>query len=320
MSRGFHEACNTALRTAMADLFGFDRDGWTLLGCFDTGETLVWKPLTEIAQAVGDALARLSADAGVALAMDTELTVGFAGATFEDLPYLRGIAEVRYGSNDQGRHANARAVFDDAWRHLVSWKADEAAPDWELFSPPDVAQSPLATDTVLTGLLGAILGALELGHRQVTEAQRELSTCLRDLVAECNETVVPAVFLIVHRGGAWETHIAGDLTVQVGAKVESGMSVADAVGALAADIETDPPAVIPTLRGVGTIVHYDTEDGGAHASLVALCDQALHAASWVLGHDRPDWQILPVPAADPDYWAMVSAYTRLTDAIRGDKR
>ncbi|MCD0444281.1 hypothetical protein LO763_11675 [Glycomyces sp. A-F 0318] len=320
MSRGFHEACNTALRAAMADLLSFDRDGWTLLGCFDTGSGPVWQPLARFAQVIAVAVDKLTTEADIELAMDEELTGGDADAEFEDLPHLRGIAEVHLHSNDHGRYGSVSAVFDDAWRHQINWEAGTDTPVWEVFSPPEVARSPLATDKVLAVLLEAILTACDQTHRLVSKEQQALSTCLQDLIAECNMTLTNAVFVIVYRDEQWEALTASDLTARVGAKVESGMSVADAVGELAAEWAVDPQTTIPTLRGVGTVVHFEAEDGGTQAHLIALCDQTLHAAEWDFGQDRPDWQILPVAAADPDYWVMVLAYTQLAEAIRGDHR
>lgn len=315
MSREFHEQCNTVLRTAMADLFDFG-DGWTLLGCFADGESLVWRPLTSIAEAIIEPLHQAADNAGIARQVGPVLTSGFADAPLEELRHLRGIAEVHYQSGEQGRAGHARAVFDDAWRHTVTWRSAEAAPEWALTSPPEVAASEFADDLVLPGLLASILQRHGSGHRCVGDEQRELSTSLRDLIAECIEVDSHAVFVIVRPHEVWEAIPANDLTGRVGEKVMVGMSVADAVGALATEIEADPPAVIPSLRGVGTIVGYDNGDGATEFSLVAFCDETLHAASWPWGQERPDWQILPA-AADPDYGLLVQAYTKLREALRG---
>jgi hypothetical protein len=319
MSRGFHEQCNTTLRTAMADLFDFG-DGWTLLGCFADGESLVWRPLTTIAEAISAPLHQAADDAGIDRLFGPVLTSGFADAPPEELRHLRGIAEVHYNSSGQGRTGTARAVFDDAWWHTVTWRSAEAAPAWALISPPEVAASALADDRVLPGLLTAMLHKQGLGHRCVSDEQREASTRLRDLLAELVAAGLHTVFVIFRSDQGWEAIPVNDLAARVGAKVAAGMSVVNAVGELAAEVEADPPAQIPALLGVGTIVHYDNDDGSSHASLVAVCDQTLHAAAWIHGQDRPDWQILPVAAADPDYWLMSLAYTQLTEAIRGTSR
>lgn len=319
MSREFHEQCNTTLRTAMADLFDFG-DGWTLLGCFADDERLVWRPLTSIAEAMIDALGQAIDDAGAAQRFGPVLTAGYPDAPLEQLSHLRGIAEVRYRSGEQGRVGTVRAVFDDAWWHTVTWRTAEAAPEWALISPPEVAASELAEDLTLPRILASILRQHGTEHRRVSDEQRDLSTCLRDLIATCLETDAHAVFVILHPHETWEAISANDLTARVGEKVMAGMSVADAVGELAVEIEADPPAVIPSLRGVGTIVGYDNGHGATDYRLVAWCDETLHAAAWDWGQERPDWQILPVDAADPDEWLMAQTYAQLAAAIRGTDR
>jgi hypothetical protein len=314
MSRGFHEQVNTSLRTAIADLFDFS-DGWTLLGCFAGGERLSWMALPGVSQAITDSTNQFVREGGTPLPPVT--TAGYDDPSPEELADLHGIAEVHFGTDEQGRFGFAKAIFDDGWWHRVNWRADEAAPEWELVSPPEIASSDLSRDQTLPGFLAGILHALDLGHRLVGEDQWALSTALRDLIADCVASGSHAVFIIVHRDEAWEAIPANDLGFGVGVKVASGMSVTDAVAAVAGEFAADRPAAIPSLRGVGTIVHYNHDDGSTESQLVAICDQHLHAASWMHGTDRPDWQILPVAAADPDYWLLAEAYTQLLEAIRG---
>jgi hypothetical protein len=324
VSREFHEQANVALRTAMADLFDFG-DGWTLLGCFSDGSTLGWKALPEFTQAVTDASSRLIGERG--LPLPPVLTAGYEDPPRDQMQGLHGIAEVHYGSDGKGRFGFAKAVFADSWRHSATWRADEAAPEWTLHSPPEIAGSGLDSDLLLPGLLAGLLYNLGLEHRLVSEEQRALSTALRDLIAACTESGSNALFVVTRRSDRWEAIPANDLSVRVGAKVEEGMNVIDAVGELAAEFAAefaaDPSVTIPSLRGVGTIIHFDNDDGSVDARLFAVCDQALHAASWIGGRDRPDWQILPIDsgtgAAALDYESMVAAYTQLLHAVRGDR-
>ncbi|GAB4001615.1 hypothetical protein GCM10029992_37620 [Glycomyces albus] len=89
---------------------------------------------------------------------------------------------------------------------------------------------------------------------------------------------------------------------------------------LADELAADPLPAIPILRGFGTVVHVETDDGHTVASLAAVCDGTFHSAMWVHSEAAPDWEIIPAAAADPALAEVIAVYQRLTDLIRGEHR
>lgn len=327
MSRGFHEACNTTLRTAVADLLSTSLAGFVFLGCAASDEGLGWVTLPGLTRALNEACERRFTD-GIELAVVYEVIAELAtalppGALPEDPEHLKGIALVsNVDVEDRGLVSLADAVFTDAWRHFVGWYAAEAAPFHGIVSPPELVDHGPFQQPALPALLTAALGATGQGARVAGEEQQSLSVCLRDLIADLTAKRCHAVFVIARTGEGWDAIPANDLAARIGAEVDAGADLACAVGMLADALRQDPPATIPTLQGVGTVVHYDHDDGSTEAQMVAVGDRFLHTASWTHGHERPDWQILPVheAEADPEYAPMVAAYARLLTAIRGTRR
>jgi hypothetical protein len=327
MSRAFHEACNTTLRTAVADLLSTGLAGFVFLGCAASDEGLGWVTLPGLTRALDEECERRFTN-GFDLAAVYEVIAELAAAlppwaVPEDPEHLRGIALVsNVDIEERGRVCLADAVFTDAWRHFVGWYTAEAAPFHGITSPPEIVDNGLLPQEALPVLLTAALEAAGQGARVAGEDQQSLSVCLRDLIADLTAKRCHAVFVIARTKDGWDAIPANDLAATVGAAVDAGADLACAVGMLADELREDPPVTIPTLQGVGTVVHYDHDDGTTEAQMVAVGDAFLHAASWTHGHERPDWQILPVTEAeaDPEYEPMVSAYTRLLTAIRGTHR
>lgn len=325
MSRDFHEACNTTLRTAAADLLATGRGGFAFLGCFMNEDGLGWATLPGLTWSLAEAADRhRSGSIELATVYDAIAAVT-DGLSVTDCPeeveHLRGIAlACNVDDGDRGRVCLADAAFADAWRHTVTWYAADAAPSFTVTSPPEQTDAGLVQQQAVPDLLEAVLRLAGQQARFVGAEQRRLSVCLRDLVAEMTAQGCHAVFVIARTGNGWEALPANDLSAYVGAALAGGANLVEAVGQLAAELAADPPAIIPTLQGVGTLVHYDHDDGSTEAQLIAVTDQFMHAASWVHGHSRPDWEIRPATTSDAAYAPMVTAYTRVLEAFRGRTR
>jgi hypothetical protein len=327
MSRAFHEACNTTLRSAVADLLSTGLLGFAFLGCVASDEGLGWVTLPGLTRALDEACERRFTSTFEVMAVYgviAELAAALPSEAMpEDPEHLRGIALVsNVDVEDRGRICLADAVFTDAWRHFVGWYAAEAAPFHIITSPPEIVDNGEIQQWALPALLAATMRAAGQGARVAGEDQQSLSACLRDLIADLTAKRCHAVFVIARTKDGWDAIPANDLAARVGAAVDAGADLACAVGMLTDELREGPPTTIPTLQGVGTVVHYDHDDGTTEAQMVAVGDAFAHAASWTHGQERPDWQILPVTEAeaDPEYAPMVTAYTRLLTAIRGTHR
>jgi hypothetical protein len=325
MSRAFHEACNTTLRTAAAELTATGLGGFAFLGCFMNEDGLGWATLPGLTRALAEAAERhRSGDAEFATVYDaiTAITERLVVTDCpDDAEHLIGIALVsNIDDGDRGRVCLVDAVFADTWRHTVTWYADEDTPSFTVTSPPEQTDSGLPGLHVMPGLLAAVLRATGHGDRVVGEEQRELSVCLRDQVAELTAARENAVVVITRTNQGWEVFPVNDLSASVGAALEYGAAMDEAIGMVAEKLTADPPETIPTLQGVGTVVHFDYDDGTTAAQLFAVAGRVLHAASWTLGHHQPDWEILPVPTTDIEYQPRVAAYTQLLEALRGTSR
>ncbi|MEU6246110.1 hypothetical protein [Glycomyces sp. NPDC047010] len=333
MSRAFHEACNTALRTAMADLISKPQAGWILLGCIttDDGRTS-WRHLPGLTAGLQAAF-----DARAAVEEATYGSIFDAAADLaESLPpdtapsgdgELRGIALVcNIDDTDYGRVCIVDAVFDDAWSHTVFWAAATAAPNWEILAPPD--QTASDRWWALFALLSAVLAQAGQEERFVRADQVALSASLAEQLEEYMAAGLHTVFVIVRTRTGWEALPATALAERVGAKVRAGAQPLEALQALSAEIEAKAPVPVLDLAGIGTVVH-DFDDGSVAtgqyedlskitAHLVALTDTALHSGAWVHGQARPDWQIHPRAALHTDYMPVEAAYAALLEALRGN--
>lgn len=335
MSRDFHEACNTALRTFMADLIGADRGGWALLGCITEpdGRTS-WEHLPELTGALQAAFDTRAAAEEVTYGSIFDAAADLA----RDLPPdaapsgdgdLRGIALVcNIEDTDYGRVCIADAVFDDAWAHTVFWKAQAAAPHWEVLAPPDQTASDPHRWWALSSLLEALLAQAGQKARFVGADQVALSAGLAAQLEEHMAAGLHTVFVIVRTRTGWEALPASALTERVGAKVRAGAQPLEALQALSAEIEAKAPIPVLDLAGIGTVVH-DFDDGSIAtgqyedlskitAHLVALTDAALHSGAWVHGAARPDWLIHPRAGLDAEFALVEAVYAALLEALRGN--
>ncbi|MCC3762587.1 hypothetical protein K3N28_05825 [Glycomyces sp. TRM65418] len=335
MSRAFHEACSTALRTAMADLIGKPHGGWALLGCITTSEGRTgWAHLpglTRALQAAFDARAAITevsygsifdAAADLARALPPDGAPG-GGA-------LRGIALVcNIDDADHGRVCIADAVFDDAWIHTVTWNAKAAAPTWEVLAPPEQTAPESRQHQALSALLAAVLVQAGQGARLVGDDQVALSVCLADRLDACMAAGLHMVFVIVRTSSGWEALPATDLAKRVGAKVRAGAGPLAALRSVIAEITANPPVPVIDLAGIGTVIHHDPDDGSVAtvavddrpitAHLVALTDAALHSGAWIHGEARPDWQIHPRTVLDTEFAPVDATYAALLEALRGTR-
>lgn len=332
MSRAFHEACDTALRTAMADLIGKPHGGWALLGCITVKGRTSWAHLpglTRALQAAFDARAAITevsygsifdAAADLAEILPPDAAPGGGGE-------LRGIALVcNIDDAEHGRVCIADAVFDDAWTHAVIWKAHSAAPTWEVLAPPEQTVPAAREHQTLAALLAAVLVQAGQDARLVGDDQVALSVCLADRLDSWMSAELHMVFVLVRTRTGWEALPAVDLAKRVGAKVRAGAHPLAALHALSAELRANPPVPVLDVAGIGTVVH-DVDDGSVAtvavddrpitAHLVALTDTALHSGAWIHGEARPDWQIHPRTALDAEFAPVDAAYAALLEALRG---
>lgn len=337
MSRAFHEACNTALRTFMADLIGADRGGWALLGCITDPDGRTWwehlPELTEALQAAFEARAAvLEATYGAIFDAACDLAQHLPPDVVPECGggELRGLALVcNIDDTDHGRVCITDAVFDDAWAHTVFWQAISAAPTWEVLAPPERAVAETPGQLALTALLAAVLTQTGQDVRLVGADQVALSVRLAGQLAEWVAAEMHMVFVIVRTRTGWEVQPAVELAERVGAKVRDGAGPLAALHALSAELSASPPVPALDLAGIGTVVH-DLDDGAVAAGviddfavtarLVALTDTALHTGAWNHGEARPTWQIHPRTALDAEFEAIGAAYAALLEALRGTGR
>ena len=115
----------------------------------------------------------------------------------------------------------------------------------------------------------------------------------------------------------WKVIPPTDLAERMAAKIATGVSICEALGELAAELENEPLSAVPICKGVGTVTHIETMHGGTIASLAAYCDGIWHSIMWAHAEAAPDWEITPAEAADADLAAIIAVYERLTAAISG---
>lgn len=328
MRGNVHDGFNSALRLIMADMIGGDLGGWGLYGAYWRGDKVSWESLDGLIRAVTAHISGRIEEAGeVGVAdlydvLDTLADTVPAGAFGADLAGLRGIALACNVTGEDGeRSCAADAAFDDGHRHQITWEADAATPESAILTPVEIDRSGLLFPPQIPNLLAAILAKRGPSRSPLSETQQRLSAVLRGVVADRIADGASGIFVILDGADNWEVIPPSDLVDQLAALTESGQTLGEALTAMAAEREAllaaDPSRAIGVVKGMGTIMHAETEDGSACASLAAYCDQTWHAVMWNHTEAAPDWEIIPAPEADSDTAESIAIYARLTAAING---
>lgn len=329
MREALHDGFNTVLRASMAGQVSDPAGPWGLFGCYWNETAVVsCERLDSLNEILWDAVAQCRSrgelervNIAVFYASLAALTKALpADACSVPLQGLRGLALIGNVEDETGaRVCFADAAFDDGYRHTGIWKAQEAAPTWQITSPVEQDRSTDPLPREVPDLLAVLQRNGGTSAADVTEEQHQLNAELRTFLADRTADGQNAVFVILRATTGWEMIPPTDLTERVSTKVTAGVSLSAALDEVASELEADPIPAIPTVEGLGTVAHAEI-DGAALASLVAYCKGTWHAVMWIHSEAAPDWEIIPASEADPSTAEAIAAYKRLTDAINGKNR